>query len=475
MQRNLLSMAFVYLFAGACGGRSEQPDEEPGKRAPEDSRPEALVVAVDGELRLAAVDGRSRALWKDETFFTALKSVDIVGQGGFLLIRAYTESAGSSFRFALLGSDGHLHWQSDAAATSLGSNAWSLSLGTDGVLSTHRGWVDSITTLSLDESSAELAGHSPIGHSVDGFLPVQRSLVADEAGEFITHYGWWKIGPSAELWAEDSYDQAAEGLLRAPVFFGSRLLHLEEVGGGVSLVSRSPTGTATIELAGATSDARIVSSDPLLLPADQRWLLVSSSETDQIWRVDLQTATSEVVPVVGPAGYQPFGYCQEPQFLTDAIRLDADGYLYGMFRNEDHAVVLATLDGRNWSPVGGTMTGAGAIQVSAHGATYFIRATELLDCLGNGLTWSAPSSAEFSGDVTQIVRRESGARIAASDLTLGGSLVYSPTGRYAASWESDVDGNAQVLRVLDIETGEQSDVAVDSTAIHSTPVWLPSD
>jgi hypothetical protein len=99
MRRSLLSMALVCLLASACGGRSEEPDE----RAPRDSGPEALVVAVDGELRLVAMDGRSLSLWKDEPFFSGLQTVDIIAQEGFLLVRAYAGAAGGTFRFALLG------------------------------------------------------------------------------------------------------------------------------------------------------------------------------------------------------------------------------------------------------------------------------------------------------------------------------------------------------------------------------------
>lgn len=458
--------------AAGRGAEGETPDRVPPGRGLIDAPPNerespTLAAIVDREVRLLSLDGSARTVL-DSRFFSGIDQVHFVGAvGDYFAVEGYPVGAkpGAGMRVALLSKTGVVRWQrSFPWSEAVQANEWWVTLSHDGTLIFSR--ADSlVTAVSPDETSADYAGGDALGGAVDGFLPVQLPLVGSETDYTIEH-GWWKIGSGAALTASVTSRGPRPDALASdsPWFFGGRLLHLAENNGHVELLARAPDRTLTIPIPNARRTTWIMRQrEPNR--DDERWLLVDAGARDQFVRVDLRSATATPLSLVAPAGYRPLPYCPSDD-STIAPGIDVDGYIYGVFRTDEHAAVFTTLDGEHWARVGGTFAARGQVGLTVHGGTYEIRGIDSVDCFTGGLTWSAEGAADFSGNVSQLVRRASGASTVLRNEEHDASFEYSRTGRYAARWASGV------LRVLDLETSSLSELATDTTAEHVRPTWI---
>jgi hypothetical protein len=356
-----------------------------------------------------------------------------------------------------------------------------------------------VSTISIDGTVAELVGYSLGGRSVNGSLPVASPLPSagdpDGARFASFRFGWWKEGSGQELAASGTYAKDTPGLNRLPVVHGARWAQLEERSGEIVLIARSPTATVTIPIPGATSAAQIIVTTPgpddrwlaQIMPTtpgpDDRWLLVATGIPNQIARVDLRNSTETLLNLAAPAGYRPYGRSSQcspnsiaDQPLEQSVGWDEAGYVYARFRAGGHAAVFATVDGANWSQVGASTTGRGvALELAVIEETYALWG-HMPEC------FVPPPSDGSEQYMTQVFRRRTGKLLAVSSLDSDEGYIlstgrFSRTGRYAASWVADKAKHAEVLRVLDIETGTLTDLSNDPQGFgfyHAPPAWLSS-
>ena len=371
---------------------------------------------------------------------------------------------------AVVSSSGTVKWQRTYPwSEAVHSDHSEVTLGSDGTVVLQRD--GGLSGLALDENSSDLAGASPLGESVAGFVPVEWT-----SNGTAMEYGWWQVGGTGPLVNSEIYRGTDALVSDNPVYFGGRLLHLGVSNGQVALVSGTPKSVTEIPVPLATAKMSINYNPTVAALEDEHWLLISSGASNDVLRVDLASGATSAVHLVAPAGYRSFSSpCQDqaPQHLAAGV--DTDGYIYGVFRTNDHAAVFTTLNGQDWTQVGGSITSIGGLGLTVHSTTYVIQGHETVDCYGDGPTWSDASQAEFSGDVTQIVRRASGARLVAQTNGQDDSYQYSRTGRYAAHWEASTATPADKLWVVDLETGTRTAVATDASDDHSAPEWLPSE
>jgi hypothetical protein len=441
-----------------------RPMTEPGPKLLEGGvGDEQMVVAIGAEVWLYSVDGSSRVVFDDASFFAGATAVEIHGNDNFFVINSYAHQDGS--RHLLMGADGVLRWQQPCSDDRLG-----IILGDDGIVS----WRDRfqspsvIHTISPDESNSQLTGYLIMGRSSDGYLPVQTEFDADIGNEFVTEYGWWEVG-SETFEPTASFQQDAPGLYRVPRVSHGRLLNLDvsELG-GIVLIARSPTETLTIAIPGASDAAHIVDAD-----TSQRWVLVATGEANQLARVDLDTVSAEVLGLVAPENNRLFSECARLESIDQLARLTPDGQIHAVFRDDDRAAVFTTAEG-HWTQVGGSITAVGGLDVSIHGGTYVINGHESNYCYGASPTWGTSTTSDFTGDVTQFVRPGTGSQVSLK-YEYNAPYVHSDSGRYVSYWAWDSISGSYSLEVLDIETGTQTQWVTDSTEMHSSPLWLSAE
>lgn len=214
--------------------------------------------------------------------------------------------------------------------------------------------------------------------------------------------------------------------------------------------------TRTIALPGATG-GEVWANAP---DYGSRWMLLHG-EGGQLWRADLQAARADRLELGVPSGYRAHDDCGFDASTADVVALDnSDGSLYGLFRTDQHAAVFVSSDGQDWLQVGGTITQVGGVDVYERSGTYVIRGREAGYCYGAGAAWSENASADFSGEITQLVRRSTGASVSLSSEPYGVFYDLDRTGRYATFEHSEHDSGERSLRLIDIETGTQTDVAI---------------
>ena len=441
---------------------------------------DVLAVALGTEMRLIALDGSSTTVLAGDPFFAGVTGVDLIGASKFVLVRAYAaESPASGVRLAVIGSDGTVKWKEGFAASfaggtseAAGALAWQPSLSADGsVVVTDR--ASGVRTFALGGASGELSGYGPIGQAVGGYVPVATAW--DQANPYTQTYAWWKMGQGRHLESAETITTSATDHGLAPVSFGDKLVRLERVGGGSVLQVRTRDAVATITLARTTTEASIVSPSNDEMFGGDRWLLVASGVQGRMVRVDVASRMAQTVDLVAPAGYRAFEACREDVPLGTSLRIDRDGRIYGVFRNDDRVAAFATVDGTQWTQIGGSFANVGGLEVDATRGTYTLRGHTEVYCFGAGPTFTSPSGADFVGDRTQIVRPSASTQIVVAskrgDLRADAGYTLSRSGRFGATWL--VDSGVATLHVVDLESGADQIVATDSVGIRSAqPVWL---
>ena len=469
-ERRIARAALVSLVAAssACGGAT-RVDATRGEPPPtESSGHDVLAVVAGGELRFFTTDGAASTVLAGGSL-TGISGVDLVGGARYVLVRAYASSTPSSgLRLALVGADGSSKWERSFAVSFNGGSgdnalAWGVGVGEDGSVVLH----DRNTSDFHVESArgGSLAGFSPVGRAVDGMLPVRSAWSAGQP--YAVTYGWWRIG--GELMSTTRFDATTGFDAQESVAFSGKMLRLRR--DGVVLVVEGATASDVIGLPQATDAARIgpLAGDEMFA-ADERWLLVASGTTNRVIRVDLQTKTATAVDLVAPDGYRAFSNCRDDAPIDGDLRIDRDGRIVRALRTDDRVAAFATTDGAHWTQIGGSFSDVGGFSVRLSRGTAILRGHRGVYCYTTGPTWTSPSTADFAGDWTEIVRGD--AHVASQD-PAATSYVLSRTGRYGARWQIDPSTRVASLHIADLATGAEKIVAVDGDSVRSTqPVWL---
>ena len=483
--KSLLSLAGVAAIALPACGATAPPDTAPSTSSSPDSHAagtDVLAVALGTEVRLIALDGSTTTLLAGEPFFADVTGVDLVGASSFVLVRAYADHGlPGELRFAMIGSDASVKWTQRFAVSfaggtseSRGALSWSPRVSADDASVLVTDPTIGLRALGAGGVAGELTGYGPIGEVVGGYVPVATNW--DAATPYTKTYGWWKLGPGRQLESTQTLTTAADDQGTSPTSLGHKIVRLERRGSSSVLVVQARDATKTISLPRTTASASIVSPSNDEMFGEDRWLLVAAGVPGRTVRVDVASGTADTVDLVPPPGYRPFDACREDVALGSELRIDRDGRIYGIFRNDDRVAAFTTVDGAQWTQLGGSFSGVGGLEVSSTRGTYTLRAHEAVYCFGKGPSWASPSGADFTGDQIQIVRPSAGTQLTLpgtsfADRKKNAGYTLSRTGRYGAHWL--VEAGVATLRVTDLENGSERVVATQSGGVRSArPAWL---